>query len=81
MMTGLRLFVQASLTEESEAQATLTKQLINKIGMFNDINDTTKQKGKQNKLKYIFNTKRLHRKNIRRNLWTSQSGQYSELIC
>ena len=43
----LRLFVQASLTEESEAQATLTKQLINKIGMFNDINDTTQQKGKQ----------------------------------
>ena len=50
MMTGLRLFVQASLTEESEAQATLTKQLINKIGMFNDINDTTQQRGKQKKI-------------------------------
>ena len=46
-MTGLTLFAQASLTEESEAQATLTKQLINKIGMFNDINDTTKQRGEQ----------------------------------
>ena len=28
--------VQASLTVQSEVQATLTKQLINKIGMFND---------------------------------------------
>ena len=49
----LRLFVQASLTEESEAQATLTKQLINKIGMFNDINDTTQQKGKQRNKGYF----------------------------
>ena len=33
---SLEFVVQASLTVQSEAQATLTKQLINKIGIFND---------------------------------------------